>query len=559
MNTQKKVVIPIDDYAYLTQTKISHDKCPICNSKNIDGAVVIYGSDKKQRIVMCNKCLRELDMHGFSDADNNKNGYNRAALAIEKLNHPQKCACHLESKKSNGYMIRLLGLNIKCCTECFENLHNEIHKYNCAYNSLYLKMIDSINNAEKAKQLQEFENKKLELQKESDEYKKQLKKDTEAHIENIESETNKYYSNIRNSVYKFEEKIKKEAELIVGKLPDTQAIRLFYSFGNTDRERFANQLSVKTYGEIVEPLSPVASGSQDDFINSLILESAFPYVNCSLHHQNGQSKRAKYFLSADNDQYYQFKFTLCEECLNTLYHCLNTILSDVLLKEVEQDNISINRLKIDISEYRCYSCGSSEDRFAIILGNARFVLCYDCAVKLYDKLGKLISNIEPIFEPKALVPKLYPNYNNRQMICNKNRKSVILFGYSAEKAKKDKANFIVNRTIYPNVSCEGIGHNDATNANVVITTQRTKDNFCLVLCKTCIISLDNALSHNNYESNSGTYISVKKTKWIDNEHCMFCGTNSGNANRIRIGTAVFSTCDHCKDKLKNTLKTCYKE
>lgn len=78
--------------------------------------------------------------------------------------------------------------------------------------------------------------------------------------------------------------------------------------------------------------------------------------------------------------------------------------------------------------------------------------------------------------------------------------------------------------------------------------------YLLALCKTCADNLSIALSKSNYEIPMGTQVFTTKKRWIDNEHCMFCGTNEGDCNKIEIGSISFCACNQCKKKLSDTLK-----
>lgn len=540
MKNSNMRVIPMDDYAYLTKTKVSHQKCPICERENIEGAMVIYGFDKKQRTIMCNACLHKLDTKGFYTALNSTNGYRGKSIIIERLKKKHKCSCDMSSEKKDGFMFRLKGMSFPVCLDCFDDLRFAVHNYNQGYNPIYISESNKAATLEREQQIIDMENYKAELETDLNFCKEKLKHEKAQEIQGL-----------RESVYRVEAKAKSDAQLLVEKLHSAEEIELFYKFGETDRNRFIVQLQVQEFSGVESLIAPIAHQG-GNFINSLFLVSSFPFIKCSLSHTNNVKPQAEYHLGSRNDNYKSFNFVLCKDCLYNLYFCLFEILSDIAINEVSKDNIVIKRMLNYQSE--CYSCGGSEELLYINFGGAAFYFCLNCAKKFYNKLSKLIFRIDKFFQPKIIVEKSHPNYNDREMICSKKRQSVRLFGYPAAKSRKNTAKFQIHKTIYPSVECECIGHTTSRNADTVITTQREKDNFCLALCETCAESLQEALLKDNCELNIGTPIWIQKKTWLNNEHCIFCGLSRDDCNRIRIGSAEFNTCNFCKNKLLNALK-----
>lgn len=538
MKNSNMRVIPMDDYAYLTKTKVSHKQCPICKREDIDGAMVIYGADKKQRTIMCNACLNKLGTKAFITAVNGKNGYRGKAITIEKLQKKQKCACEIVSPRKDGFMFRIKGMSFPVCADCFEDLRLAVQNYNNGYNPIYIS--NKINAAahEREQQINDTEK-----------YKSKLDKDYISLKEKLEREKIREMQALKESVQQVEAKAKSDGQLLVEKLHSAEEIEFFYRLGETDRNRFISQLQAKGFGRAESEIKPLEY-KNDKFINSLFLISAFPFIQCSLSHQNNKKPQAEFHLRCKKDNYNSFNFVVCKECLYNLYQALFEVLSDKAIKNVTKDNIAIDRMVDELS--RCYSCGNSEDLLKIHFGGAVFYFCSDCAKRFYNKLGKLIFKIDRFFQPQIIVEKVHPNYNERKMICKQERQSVRLVGYPAEKSRKKTAKFQIDKSIYPSVECECIGHTTSKNSTAVITTQRN-DDFCLALCKTCADNLQDALKKNNYEENIGTSIWVQKKPWANGEHCIFCGLSRDDCNRIRIGSVEFNTCNFCKTKLLNVL------
>jgi hypothetical protein len=170
----------------------------------------------------------------------------------------------------------------------------------------------------------------------------------------------------------------------------------------------------------------------------------------------------------------------------------------------------------------------------------------------------LLSEQDKSYVPKSINKIEYRNYDERKMKCYKNSNSVNIIGYPLKRAVKNNAEFCIHTKIHPTVHCEKLEHNYIVPAKTIITTQRNDDDFCLVLCPTCATHLETALQHSNYDmfTGYGTSIFVQKRRWLNGEHCVFCGTRDGDCNRVRLGSVEFNCCNDCKTKLKNVVAKC---
>lgn len=507
---------PLKDSHSIAVNKSDIFSCGGCHSRDINGAHIYIG-DYNTKISLCNDCLIKLQ----SDLQTSEPEGERTSF-LSKPDDSSKHACSCCGSKAADCAVLSVGnASFFLCPKCLENLTQSLCQYNSSKNPIWIER-DSARRAEQIKlRRQKLKERQAERQAKRKELQKVLVSDADFF----------YYDTLPNH--------QKDSFLL-----QKQSLHCFedhYLHGSSE----------------ARPPSAL----------KIVIKQALPLMQCSVKVHPADQSKARYFVNIPGSD---FKVLFCKDCFLKLIKVMVKAMheSDALLTDIG-GGVKILQKKHGTSQ--CHFC-NKETGITLILNEVYIDICRECMEALIVSMLQTAKETDQLSDEEfsqmmteehekaqaeleqAEQNKIHLNtvsYDDRKMKCA-GRKTVINIGYPRKKAMKKPAEFVTNELFFP-MPCEQIGHGYKAVAQYAITTNRSDDDFCLVLCPVCARNLKKSIDSNGKHTAPGTPVTVTTHTWNEREFCIFCGESTLPGYDIRIGNVRFYCCKSCKKKLSKAL------
>lgn len=492
--------------------------CAACGKKDVPGAELFLGS-YTTKASLCDECL--ITLYQILQNCDSTVSAQTMHLIQNDADVKKECQC-CSSKALDSYTLTIGNVSYVICSECLEKLKSSLKDHNSKNNPIQIR-----HDAEKQQ--------RAKIQREKDIQKRQ------------------------------EEEAKQREDL--KKVLTSDADLLYYDvLPPGQKETFILQKQ-----SIVCTTDGYLHGSYDKPkthpINKVVIKKAVPLTQCTVKVHPLEESKSKYLVHIPDSD---FNVSFCAKCYQDFIKVVLKAMSDPDMIYTNIGN-GINVIRKKHGTSPCHFC-NNDTSTTIILNEEYIDICTDCMEALVvgmlkraqedsemsddeflkamtDEYAKALAEDQQA-EENAVRAQL-PLYDDRKMKCA-DSKTVLNIGYSRKAALKHPAEFVAHDMFIPTV-CERIGHIPKKAANIVITTNRADDKFCLVLCKTCMSSLKKCLDTNGVYVPKGTPVYVNTHSWNDHDFCRFCGTSDIPGFEVQIGKARFFCCKSCKSKLSAAL------